>query len=80
MSEVTASNLIALICRATKGCRQYAFCDVESIAKFVGRKPYSGEYMNVIPVRDRNPLPDSGYIQASEVVAFVKQSLEKATT
>lgn len=78
MSEQQTQNtppLVALVYRAGKGCRQYAFGTVLDLAKWAARHPYKNETLRVMPFSARRKLADL-WMPAAEAAQFVKDAID----
>lgn len=73
-AAIPSLDLIALVYRVGKGCKQYPFYDLESLQKWVSRHPYKNEMLNVIPVKGGHFLGSSLIIvRPVEAVEYVKK-------
>lgn len=73
----TQSNipqLVALVYRSGKGCRQYSFASIEQLDAWTSRHPYRNEQLRVIPVKDRKQVGDK-WLPATEAANYLRSVL-----
>ena len=64
--------LAALVYRANKGCRQYAFGTVDALAAWATRHPYKNEQLRVMAVKDGKYVGDR-WMPAVEAAGFARK-------
>jgi hypothetical protein len=73
MNAPVTPKLAALVYRKTKGCRQYAFPDADSLQAWAARHPYKNETLRVhVATADRRFLPVVE-LPAAQAAAYVRQ-------
>lgn len=76
MNNITPT-LSALVYRRGKGCKQYAFAEIEELAQWAKRHPYRNEQVRVMPFSaDRRKLADE-WIDADRAAEWALAEIDQ---
>lgn len=72
-----SADAVCLVYRASKGCAQYAFGSVDALEAWAARHPYRNERLRVMPMANRQFLPEAT-LPAAEAADYLRKALKEA--